>query len=231
MQKQYKKLITTGCSFTAGVLESINAHTAFAWPHFCVLELGLASNDFLNFALPGGGNNAAISNLVYYLELNPDLDRVLVGLNITALERCDSMCKQTHLDANQDLSNKHIQEQLHIGWIHNGLDRFQLNRGVAALTIQSCLAVVQGIVYLESRNIDYFFMLMTDNIYTDSPVWFQQFLHARQDHWVKFGELTGMLEFVEQQNLQTSGVDFHPSIQGHKHIADHVLEHLNAKKD
>jgi hypothetical protein len=228
---KYKKFITTGCSFTAGVLESIDNQTAFAWPHFCVLDLGLATDDFLNFALPGGGNTAAISNLVYYLELNPDLDCALVGINLTALGRCDSMCNQAHLNANQDQSNKHIQQQLHIGWIHNSLDRHQVSRGSTALTIQSCLAIVQGITYLESKNIDYFFMLMTDSIYAYSPAWFQQFLDARQDHWVKFGEITGMLEFVEQLNLQTSSDDFHPSIQGHKHIADRVLAHLNAKKD
>lgn len=230
--KLYKNFIVSGCSFTAGVINPDNvnewATQSFAWPHYCFLEMDPENSNFLNFALPGSGNNAAISNLVYYLELNKQANaaNTLVGLNLTGLERSDTMCHTHHQDANNDVSNQHIKEQLNIGWIHNSHSREQLRQGVTQLTIQSCLSIVQGIVYLESKCIDYFFMLMTDSVYTASPLWFKEFLDARQSNWVQFDGTRGMMEFVKQHQLTETSSNFHPSKKGHKILSEHVLTHL-----
>ena len=231
--KPYKNFIVSGCSFTAGIINPKNvdewATQSFAWPHYCFLEMDPENSNFLNFALPGGGNIAAINNLVYYLELHKEVNstNTLVGLNVTGLERSDIICYPGHLDANNDVANQHIKEQLNIGWIHSTTSREYLQQGVVPLTIQSCLCIVQGIVYLESRGIDYFFMIMTDSVYSDSPLWFKEFLDARRSNWVQFDNTRGMMEFVKQHQLTKTNSDFHPSQKGHKILSEHVLTHLN----
>lgn len=230
--KPYKNFLVSGCSFTAGVVnpKSVDEWTqqAFVWPHYCLLEMNPSSTNFLNFALPGGGNIAAINNLVYYLELHKEVNssNTLIGLNFTGLERHDAICHADHVDANNDLAAQHIREQLNIGWIHGYAQREHLQRGITQRTIQSCLSIVQGITYLESKGIDYFFMTMTNSVYSSAPPWFKEFLDARTSSWIKFGNTMGMMEFVKQHQLTESSSNFHPSKQGHRLISQHILAHL-----
>lgn len=228
--KKYKNFITSGCSFTSGVVNATSldelSQQAFAWPHYCLLEMNLENGHFLNFATPGGGNIAAINNLIYYIESDKQLDAnsTLIGLNLTGLDRYDTICRVGHKDSNTDLSIRDIKEKLNIGWVNHIHSREKLNRGIQELQIFNCLCIVQGITYLESKNFDYFFMLMTDNIYHNAPVWFKDFLDARQRNWVKFDENLSMLSFVKKQNANTS--DNHPSKIGHQMLAKYVLTHL-----
>jgi len=227
--KKYNNFIVTGCSFSSGV---INAHStehwktaAFSWPHYCFLEMDPEHSQFLNFALPGGGNIAAMTNLVLYLEQHPDVtgSNTLVGLNITALERFDIICAPGAPGTVYNLAAQHVTQELDIGWIHNQHSR-HLKHSTSAGVQKSCISLIQAMVYLESKSIDYFFMLMTQDIYTYSPDWFKRFLDARTHHWVKFDSTIGMLEYIKKHELITD--DLHPTRAGHGVLAGHVIKHL-----
>jgi hypothetical protein len=228
--KKYKNFITSGCSFTSGVVNATNLaelnDQAFSWPHYCLLEMGLENSNFLNFAMSGGGNIAAFNNLVYYIESSNLIDAsdTLIGINLTGLDRYDTICHTTHARSNYDLSARDVKEKLKFNWIIHGNNREKLDRGITELQIHNCLCILQGITYLESKNFDYFFMLMNDAIYYTAPDWFQKFLDARQHRWVKFGSIVGMAEFVMQQQVTTP--DGHPSKVGHKMLSKQVIAHL-----
>jgi hypothetical protein len=232
--KQYKNFITSGCSFTASAPIDGPVHERLTWknqssvwPHYTFLALGPEDKNFLNFAMPGGGNVATLTNLVYYLEINKDINplETLIGLNLTGISRQDVICRADHPKANQDPSVSNIKEKLNIGWAHGRQQYAIRTQGVQEIELYNMLAIVQGITYIESKNIDYFFMLMNSYIYTLAPSWFRNFLDAREKHWVKFDNQLGMWEFVKQKKLTTS--DEHPSQLGHQLISNYILQHLN----
>jgi hypothetical protein len=232
--KNYQHFIASGCSFTAcmpvnGPMDKLLTweNQSSVWPHFCFQPMDVANGKFLNFALPGGGNVAAMNNIIYYLESNKNINcsNTLVGFNLTGLYRRDTICRIDHPEANNDLSNYDIKENLNISWIHsasNGLDI--KTPGPDEQKIYSCLSIVQAIRYIESKNIDYFFMLMNEPIYEHAPAWFKEFLDARTKNWVKFNTFIAMQEFVKSKNLTTD--DGHPTRDGHRMIASYVLQHL-----
>jgi hypothetical protein len=185
-------------------------------------------SNFINLAMPGGGNFSALSNLVYYLETHKNLNssNTLVGFNITGLYRHDEICDNNNPKANKNLccinpvGIVHPSEELGFAWVTHGV-------GLEKTEILNFLAILQGITYLETNKFDYFFMLMNDHVYIDLPDWLKEFLKNRTSNWVKFENIMGMAEFAQQQNLLTN--DGHPDQNGHKLIADYILKFLNNK--
>lgn len=227
-----ENFIVTGCSFTSGVfkcntnLQSAQTYweqNSYAWPHFAFADLGVYKKNFFNFALPGGGNIAAMTNLVLFLEKNPHINHTntLIGINITELSRIDYITDKNDPQANRDAANKHIIDHLNIGWITGQIQNYKLN-----LEYQTAAFIIQTLTYLESKNIQYFFMLMTDSIYNTSPEFFQNFLHLRRKKWITFDSYKGMENFVIDKKTIVSNNDTHPNKEGHKIIAAYVTEHL-----
>jgi hypothetical protein len=175
--------------------------------------------------LPPNKQEIAVKNLIYYFELNPEINNTLVGFNITGLTRQDIICHSTHPAKNNDLSSRDITQKLNIGWAR-GSDNLKIKQqGPDEIIIYNCLEIIQGIIYLESKNIDYFFMFMTSADY-NAPIWIKTFLENRKKNWVTFDDQIGMLEFVKQHNLTISNDDHHPSREGHRLIASYILSHL-----
>jgi hypothetical protein len=236
--KQYQNFVTTGCSFTAGVISKPNdtldawQQKSSVWPHYCFLEMDPPNNTFTNLAMPGSSNISAFSNLIYFLETNKEYtpENTLVGFNLTSLSRIDEICDVNDPRANKDLcciepeGLLHPSQSMGFSWITRVNDY--------ALTeythpeILNMLAVVNGITYLEANNFDYFFMLMIDEIFTESPTWFQEFLTKYSSRWVKFDNALSMFSFVDQRSLTISEDDQHPSRDGHKLIAETVLNFI-----
>ena len=227
-----ENFITTGCSFTSGLFncdtnlnnaQSIWEQTSFAWPHFVFGTLGVSGKNFLNFAIPGAGNIAAMTNLVLFLEKNPQYNKnnSLIGINLTELSRMDYITDKNDPEANNDPSTKHIVDYLDIGWITKKFKNYKFN-----VEYQTATLIVQTLTYLESKNINYFFMTMSDAIYNTGPVFLQKFLDFRKDKWITFDNCKGMENFVIDKNLIVSNNDTHPNKEGHKIIADYVTKHL-----
>lgn len=232
-----KNFITTGCSFTAGTIplphDNKNAwkNKGSVWPHFCFAEMNPAQDQFINLALPGGGNIAAFTNLIYILENNQQTfrpDNTLIGINITGMHRYDLINDSINNDQiNKNLccidtnGIQHISDTLGFGWVTGQ------HFGNQKIDILSAVTIVQSLAYLELHKFNYFFMLMNNAIYDYSPEWFKHALNKRKSNWITFNEYIGMFEFVEQLKQTTN--DGHPSTDGHKSIGRVVLDFINTK--
>jgi hypothetical protein len=227
--------ITTGCSFTAGIIPLPHTDSddwnerGSVWTHFCFAKTDTAHSKFVNLGLPAGGNIAAMSNLIYYLETNQthlDKSNTIIGFNITELGRVDTIADSIDTRINRNLccidpsGLKHFSDEVGFGWI-TGL-AVKKDYWSEKNYINSCLAVLQCLCYLELHNYQYFFMTMTDQIYTTAPTWFQQCLDSRKDKWITFDGAQSMLTLVKEQKMCKP--DLHPSTQGQKLIAQYVLD-------
>ena len=232
--------IATGCSFTAGIIPLPHddpaewSNRGSVWPHFCFAKTDTRNSKFLNLGLPGGGNTAAMSNLVYYLETNQsslDKNKTIIGFNITEPSRVDVIAELADPEINNNLccidpdGINHFNQELGFGWITHGARHRKHWADINH--ISGALAVLQCLCYLELHDYQYFFMTMTDEIYTTAPAWFQQCLDVRKDKWVTFNGAQSMLTLVKEQKMCKP--DGHPSTQGHKLIAQYVLDFCHKK--
>lgn len=234
-----KYLITSGCSFTAGEIPLPNNTKddynlkGSVWPHFCFAQSFDPEIDTLtNLAMPGGGNIAAMDNLIHWLEKYKDTvspEDVLVVFNLTELNRWDSPCSVDNPKANKDLACiepqgiTHFSNKLGVSWITHGV-RWP-DRTLDNVDIISSLAIINCFSYLERHGFRYFFMFMNEKIYSDAPAIFQKAVDERKKHWIQFGCNIGMYEFALSNNQTTD--DGHPTIDGHKLIASQILDKIN----
>jgi hypothetical protein len=231
-----KQFITAGCSFTAGgsLIEDAIQHPK-TWSHFLLPKIN--PEFFYNLAMPGGGNGATGTNLIYLLETKKYIEpkNTLIGINITGLDRIDTMCAVDHPDA-----NKHFSWNYDFGysWITEGgftsnmspfYGALQKNTELEQIRISNALAIITCFCYLELHKFNYFFMIMDDLVIQDSPPWFLDFLNCRQQQWITFNDHNTMHSLVKEKNLLEED-KFHPSIGGHQLIADIVIEQLVDKQ-
>lgn len=250
MLGKYKTFITSGCSFTAGFSENLKndynlwKHISYVWPHFTFYKLWSEKTTLINFARSGGSNIAAMNNLIYYFESTKNYDNVLVGFNITSHARQDVICSIDDPEQKYDLSNHDTDNFLKIGWknINNGntaidpkFSSFDKDiveeklKNYNEAIIFSCLTIIQAITYLETKNIDYFFMFMTKYDYHYTPLWFKEFIDNRKKNFITFDKDISIMEFVKKNNLNISNNDLHPNKQGHDLISEYVVNHLKNK--
>lgn len=233
--------ITTGCSFTAGTIPlSHNTANDWAvkgsiWNHFCFAKMNPEKNKFINLALGGGSNISSTTNLVYYLETNKQTvtnQNTLIGLNITGLDRYDSICRLEDPLINNDLccidpsGIDHVSKELGFGWITHGNKIRQEHTDIL-----NCMALLQCFSYLDLNNFSYFFMLMNNAVYNTAPGWFKIALDQRKSRWVTFDDTMGMMELVLKNKLTRSPTDWHPNIQGSKLIAKYVIDFLKKNQN
>ena len=223
--------IVAGCSFSVGISDkevAINCPTT--WSHFLLSKLN--PKFFYNLAIPGSGNFAIANNLIYLLESKNHIEAKdsLIIFNISGLDRIDTMVPVDHPNANKSFS---WDKDFKFGWIVEGgflnnknvfKGLLQKNMGFEQVQLLSCLSMVQCFSYLESRNFNYRFMLMDNNI-LNSPVWFTDFLNVRQDKWIQFDHAQSMHEYAKNTNLLSED-KFHPSIHAHKLIADQIFNKI-----
>lgn len=242
MVKNYKKFITTGCSFTCGVLPFEPDHntnldrwrqSSFVWPHYVYSEIADPETKFINLAVSGNGNEAAFHYLIYYLELYPDIDpsNILVGFNITGLERIDQFCNVNDPKQKILTDARDVIDLLKINTTerdHAKLDKFNSKFN---LIEQNQIRIIQAITYLEYHHIDYFFMFMTNKDYNLAASYFKKFIDSKKENWVQFDREIGMMEFCVKKNLTVSDTDLHPNREGHELIAQYVNNHLKSRNE
>lgn len=228
----FNNFITAGCSFTAGnsVIEEVTRSPS-VWPDFLVSWID--AKVFYNIGITGGGNCAMCDSLIYLLEtkkyINPG--NTLIGINITGLDRIDTMCAVDHPNDTNRFSWKH---DFGFSWINEGGFTCQIppfngdlqkHIGLEQIHLLNALAVTKCLTYLESHKFSYFFMVMDDQVIQDSPPWFLDFLNCRKKKWITFGNHNTMHSFAKENCLLEED-GFHPSNAGHKLIADAAIEQL-----
>jgi len=230
---QVKYFITSGCSFTAGNSNiEIAQQDPWVWPHYLLTTV--QPQFFYNLAIPAGGNKQIAHNLVYLLESKPYITPAdtLIGINLTGLDRIDTMCAVDHPNANRFFS---WTGDFGYGWITQGSFAFtgppfvgilQKHMELKQIQLDNCLSIVQCLTYLEARGFEYFVMLMDDTIREDAPAWFKdRVLNNLKHRFVDFVESDSMYSYAKSQNCL--GADgFHPNRQGQKLISSKVNTHL-----
>jgi hypothetical protein len=185
--------------------------------------------------MPGGGNISATKNLILYIEKHKNQiqsNNTIIVLNITGLNRWDLPCHVTNLNANKDLACvdsigiAHPSEGLGLAWITKQSRYGDLN--IDHVDVISALSIIECLSYLELNSLPYFFMVMASADYESSPDFLKKFLNSRNDKWVKFNQHIGMFDYVKSIDLITN--DNHPTVEGHRVIANHVIKHLKNDK-
>ena len=228
-----KNFVVTGCSFTASILTDVEPTKemwnlrASHWPHTVFAELGPANKYFVNLAMGAGGNTAAFINLIYFLNLYQHRykpDNTLIGFNITSLTRKDKMCDIR--DHRQSIYRESVDvpHQLNISWYPTSLDNDEI---LDHVIIQNACKVIESISYLEYNRFSYFFMLMNDSVYHDSPCWFKDFLDIRRNKtWVMLDDHLSMESYSNSIKGWRSPEDRHPNLETNRIIGKKILDYL-----
>lgn len=239
-----KHLVAGGCSFTADGIggvppspfnpdgactfiedESYVTAQPQTWVSFLSQQLPVKS--LVNLAADGHGNVLTANNIISLLtRFKYDPTNTLVMFNITDASRLDLMCDWLNPDAS-----------LWCTWPENILNFKYLDpsstlvqsvkKHMGLEQVETCSAnALWGLVgFLKANGFDFRFMTMRD--YTacypaGHPI--TQLLEQYQAHWIQLGQGRGMLEYVQQLNLTVSSRNFHPTVEGHRKIAQCVLQ-------
>ncbi|MBL96339.1 MAG: hypothetical protein CMF52_00820 [Legionellales bacterium] len=234
-----KNLLASGCSFThdgiGGVpptndsaggssfkqYDDIQPASCASWASF--LSTFLEVESFINFAAPSHGNVLICETIISALEkYNYKQDDTLIIFNISSMDRFD-----LKIDWENSENNTNIY------WTSELLDyTFAKTRGplwkkkfasmeLEEITSLNISALEKLLKYLKDKNYMFLFTVMQD--YSDNLI-IQQY----KDNLVTLNPGIGMHEFCKEKNLLIDD-NFHPSTQGHKQIAEQVLDFITKK--
>jgi hypothetical protein len=208
-------LIISGCSFSVDT----------AWPKY------ITDYNIINLSTPGAGMQTISQNLIMQLEVESNFkaDNSCVIINITQLDRVDTMCSLVHPDANCRLQN------LGIGWINEGgfttrkppfNGTLQKNIELEQIKILNCLQTISAINYLENNNYVYGILLLENLLHNpDTPQFFKDFLQKRDQKIIKFGAELGMFEYAQTYN-QLQLDNFHPDDLANQYFSQGIQQYL-----
>ena len=230
----HKRLITTGCSFTAG---SSNIPTGLAekstWVHNLLEPWNIEV--LVNLAMSGGGNIASSYNLKWFVINHTEFscDNTTILFNLTGLDRYDLLVDTEHPDANDTFS---WAKYLNFSWLTSGgfvnakepFKTIYSNCEYDQVVKYNQMAIIDLFTFVESKNFEYAFMCMDNNILDkDKNAFFSDFIDERKNTHIRF-DGDSMHEFCKKNNLLDED-GFHPSSEGYYEIAQHVIQHFNKK--
>ena len=182
--------------------------------------------------MPGGGNLAAGVNLIYYLETHfCDPQTTLVLFNVTEFDRIDTATRY-HPDSNPHFS---WADDMGIEWITEGSfvanckpfnGMLQKNIGYETTVVFNVLQAILVQEYLCGRGYKYKWMYMSDRCIEQIPNDLRSSMLRFENDRISFGDYHSMREWVLSMDMTISEKDDHPNKQGHKKIADRILEVL-----
>jgi hypothetical protein len=235
----YKKLIVSGCSFTAGD----------SWAHFLAEKYDL---ELVNLAVAGAGNKHIADSLILYLEQNNlDINEVLIGAMWSGISRTEWMIsfsdqryskyhrynytnKVSRVESNQILNDHGLSRAM----VHHDPDLAMIeiaySRGDQARHLQGLLSMIYLNSYLNSQGYTFF---QTHFFGPDGDKTQSGELHGSRytDTYNDFKiarPSTGVLNFSPDQFLGNWAVkqkliwapnDYHPTVPGHKLWTETVL--------
>lgn len=237
-----RHIVASGCSFTADGVGGIPPNqdhpdgacsfTAYAGIESAepqswigLVAQALQATSLVNVAASGHGNVMVAMNLINVLSrFKYDASDTLILFNITDPARLDLVCDWNHAQA-----SKHVtwpSAVLPYSFFDPGSDflrsvRHEMGPEHIEMHSSSCLQGLLG--WLSSRGYQFAFLTMRD--YTDcEPLW--SVIQCWQDQHIKLMESKGMMEFVQHHGQVRSQQDPHPTLQGHRLIAQQVLHRL-----
>lgn len=228
------RLITTGCSFTAGSSDLAQAIAEKnTWVHYLLEPWQIKI--LVNLAIPGGGNIASSFNLKWFLMNHKEFscDNTTILFNLTGLGRYDLLVDPDHPDANQHFSWANY---CGFSWITSGgfvnknpyFLTIQQNSGYENFVKLNQMAIIDLFTFIELHNFKYAFMCMDNDILNrDKNDFFSEFIDKRQDKLIKFKNYH-MHEYCRANGLLADD-GFHPGTKGYQEIANHVIDYFDQK--
>jgi hypothetical protein len=251
--KQYKNLIASGCSFTSNGMggapptdrsqggcsyiddpqeivgeKSYLALTPGSWSGFLAQKLNVTS--MINTASGSHGNILIVHTLLEILNKFPyDPEHTLIVFNLSDPARLDLPCEFNHVDA----------DHTHILWTKNIIDHSYLKLSGSDTKINKIIrlmgidqveqftsnAVELLFTLLEHRKYNFYFMMMKNYI---NHRYLGPVIEKYKDRLINLSPGISMYDFCQLTNNYISKLDEHPTINGHKLIADAVYSHINA---
>jgi hypothetical protein len=246
---KYKKLIVSGCSFTANDSAGPGATARCSWAQFLGKKYDL---ELVNLAVAGAGNKHIADSLIVYLEQNKcSVDEVLIGVMWSGLQRhhwtvsLDNpiytkyhkyhYANKVFLTFPQEiLGDNNLTRDMILHDPDLAMLELAYYRGLVARELDGLLSITHLNSYLSSQGYTFFQTHFFDPNGDEKQS--GELVGSRYaDAYDKFGismPSDGMLNFAPgdflgnwaaNQNLIWGGNDRHPTVHGHKLWAETVL--------
>ena len=180
----------------------------------------------MNTASSSHGNNLIANSILECLnKFQYDPADTLVVMNISEPGRLDLPCAYDHPDA--DTQNIPWDQTL-IPYSYLAMDSKIIKNTKKHIGLEQVEQLTSNSVeflfnLLTNRQIDFFFLTMTD--FNDSCL--SAVLNKFSNHHVQLIPGPGMYEYCQQTKTYRSKTDGHPNKLGHKQIADIVYEQIS----
>jgi hypothetical protein len=239
----YKNLIVSGCSFTSdgiggspptdisqGGCSYINTgdHPIAepnTWPGFLARKLNVTS--LINTACSGHGNILVANSILELLnKFNYAPENSLIIFNLSDPARLDLPCAFDDLNADDKnvLWTNDIIDYSYLKISNDNIDRIKIWMGIDQVEKFTSNAIELLFTLLEYRKFNYYFMIMGN--YIDHQ-YLGPIIKKHKDRLISLNPGISMIDFCQLTNNTVSDSDLHPSIDGHKIIADMIYEYIN----
>lgn len=239
-----KNLLVSGCSFSAGGLGGIPPNNTDmggcsfnydkdypicspnSWPGFLAKKLNVIS--LVNLATPGQGNILVANSLLEILRrYNYKITDTLIVFNLTDPWRLDIPCDPSNANIIQSQIpwDKTLIPYSYISESDKHIKKIKLKSGVDAIEQFTSNTIEFLFNLLEYQKWNYRFLMM--NNYLEHG-YLGSIVYKFQNKLIKLDSEVSMIEFCKKTNTCISKTNLHPSIEGHKAIANIIYEHLNS---
>jgi hypothetical protein len=235
-----KHLITAGCSFTGNGLgghpptqtepggcsfidyEDNPATIPGSWAGFLAQELAVTS--LVNIACISHGNlitSTVILELLKKYAYNKD--NTLIVFDVAYFNRFDIPCDFDHPDASKFIPwDKSIIPYSYLSRQSSQYSKIEKTVGLDNVPSLSSNALEYLCSYLDYNNFEYAFLPVENfKIYSE----FNSLIKNRRHRFIDLNPGTGMREFSQLTNNLHNN-KYHPSVTGHKLIAQNIISHL-----
>lgn len=196
------------------------------WPGFLARKINVTS--LINTACGAHGNILVTNSILEILnKFNYTPKDTLIIFNLSDPARLDLPCEFSGIFADKTnvLWNENIIDYSYLKIPSNNIDKIKMWMGITQVERFTSNAVELLFTLLEYKKFDYYFMMMGNYI---NHRYLGPIIEKHKDKLISFDPGTSMIDFCQLTNNNVSDSDEHPSLNGHKIIADRIYEHINS---
>lgn len=212
---------TGGCSF----VEDSSYQTAIPQSWVDMVAQTLKVSSLVNTASASHGNIQVANNIMTILQkYKYNTKDTMILFNVSAPTRFDIPCDQ-HCADKSDHCDTPI-DVLDFKYFSRTTDFFkslEKNMGYDQVELVTSNTLLGMMCFLKQNNFEFKFMTMRD--YTQHWT-LSKILDRFSSNWIDLDPGHGMAEYVEMLGLKKAPDDYHPSLEGHKKLAQCVLNCL-----
>ena len=210
-----------GCSFIDDV--DYTTEVPISWSGFLSKRLQVTS--LINVAVGGYGNFSTTYSIMEILNrFNYDSNNTLVIMNLSDPMRLELPCSYNHHNATTWIPwDKSIIPYKYLHSEYKHLNKIKIDIGVDQIEQLTSNSIELLFNLLSHRKIDFYFLMM--NNYRDHK-YLGPVIEKFKNNLIVLDPGISMMEFCQLNNLTVSDTNLHPSVDGHRIIADIIYEHI-----